>query len=66
MPAVPRVGVHFKSLRANMDVPAVARVLAKTVATLPGARLQINIHHEVFAPGAHFYDPRTGAALRET
>ena len=58
------VGLHAKSLRANMDVLAVAGVLADTIATLPGGRLQINVHHEVFTPGAHFYDPDTGAALR--
>ena len=39
-------------------------MLAATVVGLPGARLQINVHHEVFEPGAHFYDPEAGAALR--
>jgi hypothetical protein len=57
------VGLHAKSLRANMDVPAVAAVLAEAVAELPGACLQINVHHEVFAPG-HFYAPEQGEALR--
>lgn len=59
------VGLHAKSLRANMDVPGVAAVLAETVATLPGARLQVNVHHEVFEPGSHFHDARTGAWLRQ-
>jgi glycosyltransferase involved in cell wall biosynthesis len=57
------VGLHAKSLRANMDVPAVAAVLADAVAELPGARLQINVHHEVFRPG-HYYAPEQGEALR--
>ena len=32
---------------------------------LPGARLQINVHHEVFEPGSHYHDPETGEALRQ-
>jgi hypothetical protein len=51
------VGLHAKSLRANMRVAAVAPILAATVAGLPGARLRIDIHHEVFEPAAHAYDP---------
>jgi hypothetical protein len=39
-------------------------VLAATVAGLPGARLRIDIHHEVFDPGAHAYAPDVGEALR--
>ena len=58
------VGLHAKSLRANMDVAAVAPVLAATVAGLPGARLRIDIHHEVFDPGARAYAPDVGHALR--
>jgi glycosyltransferase involved in cell wall biosynthesis len=57
-------GLHAKSVRANMDVLGVAAVVAETVASLPGARLQINIHHEVFERGTHYYDPDTGGALR--
>ena len=58
------VGLHAKSLRANMDVPAVATALAAIVRDLPGARLQIDVHDEVFTPGEHFYAPGAGAALR--
>jgi len=58
------VGLHAKSLRPNMAVQAVAPVLAATVADLPGARLRIDIHHEVFDPGAHAYRPDVGGALR--
>jgi glycosyltransferase involved in cell wall biosynthesis len=58
-------GLHAKSMRANMDAPGVAAVLAEVVEDLPGARLRINVHHEVFQPGAHYYAPRAGAALRD-
>jgi hypothetical protein len=47
-----------------MDVPRVAATLAAIVRELPGARVQIDVHDEVFAPGGYFYAPRTGAALR--
>jgi hypothetical protein len=58
------VGLHAKSLRANMDATPVAEVLAATVAGLPDARLRIDIHHEVFDPRAHAYRPDVGEALR--
>jgi hypothetical protein len=40
------VGLHAKSLRANSDPVPVARTLAATVATLPGARLQVDAHND--------------------
>lgn len=40
------VGLHAKSLRANSDPVPVARALAATVATLPGARLQVDAHDD--------------------
>lgn len=58
------VGLHAKSLRANMDVPAVATALVSAIGDLPGARLQINVHHEVFARGSYYYAPDVGAGLR--
>jgi hypothetical protein len=57
------VGVHAKSLRANMDVLAVARTLAVALEALPGARLQVNIHDEVSDRDSWAYDPRTIARL---
>jgi hypothetical protein len=57
------VGLHAKSLRANMDVPGVAAALAAATAELPGARLRIDVHDEVFTPGAHFHAPEVGAQL---
>jgi hypothetical protein len=59
------VGLHAKSLRANMDVPGVAGALAAATAELPGARLRIDIHDEVFQPGTHFHAPEVGAHLEE-
>jgi glycosyltransferase involved in cell wall biosynthesis len=58
------VGLHAKSLRANMDVLAVADALAGAIAGLPGARLQINLHDEVFDPDNHWYAPDVGEHLR--
>ncbi|MGO4358495.1 glycosyltransferase [Janibacter sp. RAF52] len=45
-----RVGVHVKSLRANMDPLAVLPVLEETVADLPGGVLQVNGHRDVLSP----------------
>ncbi|MFG3280975.1 glycosyltransferase family 1 protein [Streptomyces sp. NPDC048111] len=60
-----RVGVHAKSLRPNMAVLPVVRVLAETVAGLPDAVLQVNVHHEVDDPEAAAHDPQLMAELRE-
>ncbi|MFH8423974.1 DUF5133 domain-containing protein [Streptomyces sp. NPDC018038] len=60
-----RVGVHAKSLRANMAVLPVVRVLADTVAALDDAELAVNIHHEVDDPAAHAHDPALMAELRK-
>ncbi|WP_228431109.1 glycosyltransferase family 4 protein [Baekduia soli] len=57
------VGIHAKSLRANMDVPSVAVVVADAVRQLPGAVLRIDVHDEVYEPGNHFYAPEVGGAL---
>ncbi|UOZ04900.1 glycosyltransferase family 1 protein [Amycolatopsis sp. WQ 127309] len=40
------VGVHAKSMRANCDAVAVAERLARTVSTLPGARLVVHAHDD--------------------
>ncbi|MFI6169434.1 glycosyltransferase family 1 protein [Nocardia sp. NPDC051052] len=63
-PAQPFVlGVHAKSLRANMDPLPILDVLADTIATLPGAVLRVDLHDELFDPGNHWYDPDAGAAI---
>jgi glycosyltransferase involved in cell wall biosynthesis len=51
------VGVHAKSVRASMAPLPVVQALAAVVPALPGARLQVNIHHDVFDPGGLRHDP---------
>jgi hypothetical protein len=57
------VGVHAKSLRANMDPLPVVDALVDIVSALPNALLQIDVHDEIFDPANHWYAPRTGASL---
>lgn len=57
------VGVHVKSLRANMDPFPVLDTLVDTLGDLEGAILQINVHDEIFEPDNHFYAPAVGADL---
>jgi hypothetical protein len=57
------VGVHVKSLRANMDPFPVLDALVDTIGDLGGATLQIDVHDEIFDPDNHFYAPRAGADL---
>ena len=53
------VAVHVKSLRSNMDPVPVLDSLATTIAQLPSAVLQINVHDEIFDADNHWYAPRT-------
>lgn len=57
------VGVHVKSLRANMDPLPVLETLAGVITEIPEAVLRINLHDEMFDPDNHWYNPRTGAAV---
>ncbi|MEU2003238.1 glycosyltransferase [Rhodococcus sp. NPDC019627] len=57
------VGVHVKSLRANMDPFPVLDTLTRTVSALDGARLQIDVHDEIFDPANHWYAPDAGPRL---
>ena len=64
-----RVGVHAKSVRASMDPLPVIRALTGVVPALPGGRLLVNIHHDVFDAGGQRHDPQlvrflAGAARR--
>ncbi|MCV7282180.1 glycosyltransferase family 1 protein [Mycolicibacterium flavescens] len=59
------VGVHAKSLRANMDTVPVVAALTEILADLPNTLLRINIHDEVFDPDNYWYSPDVGAALSE-
>lgn len=58
-----RVGVHVKSLRANMDPLAILPVLEETVMRLPGAVLQVNGHKDVLDPRGARHDPVLGDYL---
>ena len=49
------VGVHVKSLRANMDPFPVLDTLAEVVPTLAGARLRIDVHDEIFDPSNRYW-----------
>jgi len=57
------IGVHAKSLRANMDPVPVVDALAEISASLPGAVLQVNFHDEIFDPGNYWFAPETAMAL---
>jgi Glycosyltransferase Family 4 len=57
------VGIHAKSLRANMDPLPVIDALIPAVAELPGAVLQVNVHDEIFDPSNHWYAPGVGSEL---
>jgi hypothetical protein len=57
------VGVHAKSVRASMAPLPVIRALAEVVPSLPGGRLQVNIHHDVFDPGGLRHDPELARYL---
>lgn len=46
-----RIGLHVKSMRANMDPLSILPVLEETAAGLPGAVLQVNGHRDVLATG---------------
>ncbi|ADT99832.1 glycosyltransferase [Mycolicibacterium gilvum] len=58
------VGVHVKSIRANMDPLPVLAALTEITSRLPAAQLAINIHDEVFIPDNHWYAPDIGEAVR--
>ncbi|OAN39921.1 hypothetical protein [Mycolicibacterium iranicum] len=58
------VGVHVKSLRANMDPIPVLASLTEITAGLPDTQLSIDIHDEVFCPDNHWYAPEIGQTVR--
>jgi hypothetical protein len=58
-----RIGVHVKSLRANMNPIPVIRTILETVQGLPGAVLQIDAHCDVLQPGSSHYDEDLASLL---
>jgi hypothetical protein len=57
------IGIHAKSLRANMDPLPIVDALVDIVSALPHAILQINVHDEIFDPANHWYAPQAGHSL---
>jgi hypothetical protein len=57
------IGLHTKSLRANMDPLPVIEALTDIVSVLPHAVLQIDVHDEIFDPDNYWFAPRAGKAL---
>jgi hypothetical protein len=51
------IGVHLKSLRANIDCLPVLETLADVVDDLPGAALRVDLHTEVLAPEGRHHRP---------
>jgi hypothetical protein len=51
------VGVHAKSVRASMAPLPVIAALADVVTQLPGALLQVNVHHDVADADGARHDP---------
>lgn len=52
-----RVGVHLKSLRANVDALGVLPALADACAAVDRAQLVVHVHHDVLDPGFPRHDP---------
>ncbi|WP_019925472.1 hypothetical protein [Nocardia sp. BMG111209] len=58
------IGVHVKSLRANMDPLPIIDTLARLVPELPDAAVRIDVHDELLDPGNHWYNPEMVTQLR--
>jgi glycosyltransferase involved in cell wall biosynthesis len=59
------VGVHMKSLRASMDPIPVIDALADHVTSWPEARLQVDVHDEIFDADHYWYAPNTAKYVRD-
>ncbi len=60
-----RLGVHLKSLRANMaGIPLLQSALG-AVAEIPGGVLQVNVHRDVFEENGSRHDAALTAWLRD-
>ena len=59
-----RVGLHLKSLRANMDPMRILPTLVETVAELGDAVLQVNCHRDVMDPDGARRDIELATYLR--
>ncbi len=60
-----RVGLHLKSLRANMDPMRILPTLVETVAGLDDSILQVNCHRDVLDDDGARHDARLSRWLRD-
>jgi glycosyltransferase involved in cell wall biosynthesis len=60
-----RIGLHLKSLRANMNPVPVLNALLDTIGGLPGAVLQVDGHRDILEPGSARYDEQLALLLRD-
>jgi hypothetical protein len=58
------VGVHAKSLRANMDPLLVVEAVTEVLPDMPGARFRVDAHTDVMTPGFANHEPVLAARLR--
>ena len=61
-----RIGLHLKSLRANMNPVPVINALLDTIEGLPGAVLQIDGHRDILEPTGARYDDELAQLLQTT
>ncbi len=59
------VGLHAKSLRANMDPATDLDAVLAAFTTMPGAVLRVDVHTDVMSPGFPRHDPAFSAHLRD-
>lgn len=59
------VGVHAKSLRASMNPLVVVAALVDILASLPGTRLRVDIHHDVYDAHGDRHDDALARLLSE-
>jgi beta-1,4-mannosyltransferase len=60
----PVVGLHLKSLRANLQAAPVLRSLIRAVGRLPQAELRVDVHDEALDPGFPRHDAGLVRELR--
>jgi len=61
-----RIGLHLKSLRANMNPVPVIGALLEAIDRLPGAVLQVDGHRDILEPNGARYDDELAQLLRST
>jgi hypothetical protein len=59
------IGLHVKSLRANMSPKPLVEQLLQSVVALDGAILRVDAHEDVFARGSTHHDPALCRLLRQ-